>query len=435
MKCIYCNAEKDFTVSDIITFAITGAKLKKSFVCKRHNAYTNDNYEKEFVAGLDFFRSHLGLTTRNGQLIKYNVDLTVDGTKIHDITFSNKESLYAPKGILTGTDDNGNKIRMGPISRLEKISRESVIPVDTSSVVLHKTISSEDFLGFNAIHSIAKIAYEWYCFINDIEEYKEDYSDIVEYILGKKEGDFVDIIIDGNYYHAIDCLSEIGTNSIFQYDDGGFRYVVFDLWDVISYRVRICKLPNNDNSPTTYLFSVYLYHIDGTKTNNHFSVFNIDNSEKTLFRFVEPQNIDAKLWSAFSKRLERIITTTVFTIGVLKKNVDLLTSKLKKYDDKKIDLAMLLGYEEDDVLSTIQLISQLHDSIDKYDRKTSFNENVKAILQLDADIITITEGKKSDLLRMLESLDETNQLSGYMWKAINTFNDIYQNETRLLDLE
>ena len=31
MKCIYCNSEAELTSSDIITYAITGAKLTKSF--------------------------------------------------------------------------------------------------------------------------------------------------------------------------------------------------------------------------------------------------------------------------------------------------------------------------------------------------------------------------------------------------------------------
>ena len=46
MKCIYCNSDKKLTSSDIITYAIPGAKLTKSFVCETHNAFTNDNYEK-----------------------------------------------------------------------------------------------------------------------------------------------------------------------------------------------------------------------------------------------------------------------------------------------------------------------------------------------------------------------------------------------------
>ena len=110
MKCIYCNSEVELTSSDIITYAITGAKLTKSFVCKTHNAFTNDNYEKKYVADLDFFRNHLGLTTRDGKPIQYKADISVDGTELHNVKISNRESLYAPKDVVAGTDDNGNKI-------------------------------------------------------------------------------------------------------------------------------------------------------------------------------------------------------------------------------------------------------------------------------------------------------------------------------------
>lgn len=40
MKCIYCNDDKHLTVSDIIPAALTGAKLRKKFVCHTHNSFT-----------------------------------------------------------------------------------------------------------------------------------------------------------------------------------------------------------------------------------------------------------------------------------------------------------------------------------------------------------------------------------------------------------
>ena len=45
-RCIYCNSD-DLSVSDIISYALTGAKLTKRFVCHKHNKFTNDNYEKK----------------------------------------------------------------------------------------------------------------------------------------------------------------------------------------------------------------------------------------------------------------------------------------------------------------------------------------------------------------------------------------------------
>ncbi|UTY39301.1 hypothetical protein NMU03_00235 [Allocoprobacillus halotolerans] len=101
---------------------------------------------------------------------------------MHNVKVINRESLYAPKGV----DDDGKKFLMAPMDKIEKIGKGKASVVDISDVVLHKTISYDSFLGFHAIHSITKMAYEWYCYINNIEEYKEEYAEIVEYILDNK---------------------------------------------------------------------------------------------------------------------------------------------------------------------------------------------------------------------------------------------------------
>ena len=433
MKCIYCNSEAELTSSDIITYAITGAKLTKSFVCKTHNAFTNDNYEKKFVADLDFFRNHLGLTTRDGKPIQYKADISVDGTELHNVKISNRESLYAPKDVVAGTDDNGNKILMAPMERIEKISKGKASTVDISDVIVHKTIEADSFLGFYAIHSMAKMAYEWYCYVNNIEEFKEEYCEIVDYILGNKDGDFVDVIIDGNYYFAMDKLSEIGTNAFFQYDDvDGYRYVVFDFWKTISYRVRICKSPNECfHDVRSLLFELYLYHIDGSKTQTAFGAFSIDSSTKPKFNTIQPQNITIDIWRSFVKRIERIMSTMVLSVHTLKREVDELSSKLKKYDAGKIDVARLLGFEENNVVTTIDIISQLHLNKDKYDVTKSFNQNLPIILNLDSDTVARTQEDKMEFIKSLVAMDKENKLSEYIWNGISVSNEIYENEMKL----
>ena len=430
MKCIYCNSEAELTSSDIITYAITGAKLTKSFVCKTHNAFTNDNYEKKFVADLDFFRNHLGLTTRDGKPIQYKADISVDGTELHNVKISNRESLYAPKDVVAGTDDNGNKILMAPMERIEKISKGKASTVDISDVIVHKTIEADSFLGFYAIHSMAKMAYEWYCYVNNIEEFKEEYCEIVDYILGNKDGD---VIIDGNYYFAMDKLSEIGTNAFFQYDDvDGYRYVVFDFWKTISYRVRICKSPNECfHDVRSLLFELYLYHIDGSKTQTAFGAFSIDSSTKPKFNTIQPQNVTIDIWRSFVKRIERIMSTMVLSVHTLKREVDELSSKLKKYDAGKIDVARLLGFEENNVVTTIDIISQLHLNKDKYDVTKSFNQNLPIILNLDSDTVARTQEDKMEFIKSLVAMDKENKLSEYIWNGISVFNEIYENEMKL----
>lgn len=433
MKCIYCNSETELTSSDIITYAITGAKLTKSFVCKTHNAFTNDNYEKKFVADLDFFRNHLGLTTRDGKPIQYKADISVDGTEMHNVKISNRESLYAPKGVVAGTDNSGNKILMAPMEKIEKISKGKAASVDISDVTIHKTIEADSFIGFYAVHSIAKMAYEWYCYINNIEEYKEEYREIVNYILGNTEESFVDIIIDGNYYSAIDKLSEIGTNAFFQYDDiDGYRYVVIDFWKTISYRIRICKSPNENLSCVqSLIFRLHLYHIDGSKTQTVFGAFSLDSNKQPNFKTILPQDITADIWRVFVNRIGKIMSTMILSIHTLKREVDELSAKLKKYDLGKIDVALLLGFEENDIVTTIDVISQLYLNREKYDAQKTFNQNLPIILNLNGDTISRTQEDKIAFVKLLVAMDKENKLSEYIWNGIKAFNEIYENEINL----
>lgn len=128
---------------------------------------------------------------------------------------------------------------------MKKISNGDKKIINVNGIMERIKIGFDDFFDSYAIHSMAKMAYEWYCYINSIEEYKLEYQEIVNYILGISSEELVDIIIDKNYYtYIIDAVTEIGDNTFFQYDDvDGYRYVVIDFWKTISYRIKICKSP------------------------------------------------------------------------------------------------------------------------------------------------------------------------------------------------
>ena len=383
---------------------------------------------------MDFFRNQLGLTTRDGKPIQYKADLSIDGTEIHNVKLSNRESLYAPKDVVAGTDIDGNKILMAPMERLEKISKGKAASVNMSDVVVHKTVGSNDFIGYHAIHSMAKMAYEWYCYINNIEEYKEEYQEIVDYILGNTEQEIVDIIIDGNYYVMIDRLSEIGTNSFFQYDDiDGYRYVVIDFWKTIAYRIRICKTPNDCLKKVQLLpIKLYLYHIDGSKTQEVLGMFLLEENEQTYFKTICTQNITAGIWGIFTNRIGKIMTTMLLSIHILKKEVNTLSAKLDKYDDGKINVLLLLGFEENNIVTTIDILSQLYLNKDKYDMTKTFNQNLPIVLNLDSDTIGRTQEDKKKFVQLLVDKDKNNELSEYIREGINFFNEIYENEKNLL---
>ena len=164
-------------------------------------------------------------------------------------------------------------------------------------------------------------------------------------------------------------MSEVGTNALFQYDDiDGYRYVVFDFWKTIAYRVQICKSPNEATIHTSVLsLEPYFYHIDGSKSKSAFAAFSLDSTKKVAFITTQPKDVAIDLWRYFGERIAQIISTMVLSIRTLKEEVDLLSSKLRKYDEGQIDVARLLGFEENNVIAVIDIISQLHSNKDKYD--------------------------------------------------------------------
>lgn len=433
MKCIYCNSEEELTSSDIITYAITGAKLTKSFVCKTHNAYTNDSYEKKFVSDLDFFRNQLGLLTRDGKQIQFTADLNVDGVDMYGVRLSNRRALYSPKGVVVGRDIDGKKVLMAPAEKLKHIKKELVNPVDIRNVTMHKTISSDSFIGYYAIHSIAKMAYEWHCFRNNVEGYDEKYEEIVDYILGKNDSNVVDIITDGYYYYIIDQLSEVGTNSFFEYDDkNGYRYVVFGLWNTIAYRIKICKSPKDAviiRQSVAMSFDVFLYHIDGSKQKTAFGVFPY-NGEINHYEVAvtAPSKITLEKWKIFEKRIGKIIKTMILSIRILKQKVNLISEDLKKYDEGKIGFEELIGFEENDIITVLEVINRIHENIDKYDESKSFNENLASILDIKGDSITRTSEQKTKYVKSLLEMEKEGVLSSYIMNGIDAFNKVYQIE-------
>lgn len=51
-------------------------------MCRKHNAFTNDEFENTAIASLAFFRNELGLTERKGNPVKYDATVVADGMTI-----------------------------------------------------------------------------------------------------------------------------------------------------------------------------------------------------------------------------------------------------------------------------------------------------------------------------------------------------------------
>lgn len=118
------------------------------------------------------------------------------------------------------------------------------------------------------------------------------------------------------------------------------------------------------------------------------------------------------------------------SIYTLKKEVDKLFKNLEKYDLNKIDFAELLDFEDDKIVTTINVISQLYLKREKYDKQKTFNQNLKIILNVNHDIIYMTPEEKRIFVENLKTRDKEGTLSEYIKNGINIFNEIYLNEIK-----
>ena len=168
MKCIYCNSDTDLTASDIIPAALTGAKLTKRFVCKKHNSFTNDHYEKKLIGQLAIYRNLLGLTERDGDPVRYRAKVEIDGYTIESKELSDVASIVNPRNPFRAKDEDGHTVLIGELERLKKIkgaTEDKIQTIDMSSVEVSRVDDLRELLICNEVlHAIAKIGYEWHCY-------------------------------------------------------------------------------------------------------------------------------------------------------------------------------------------------------------------------------------------------------------------------------
>lgn len=426
-KCIYCNSE-DLSISDIIPVALTGTKVTKLFVCKKHNAFTNENFEQIVSSNLKFFRSSLGLLERSGKEIKYRADLIIDGITIPKVDISDRASIYEDKKRLFSGEKKGKKFLIGNVEKLKQksgVNEEDIEIVQMKDVTINYSFSLEELFASDAmLRTIAKIAYEWHCYINDIEECSiEQYKDIIECILLKKTvSQFVEIVTDNILDQCLKHVCYVGNHGLFEYVDiDGYLYVIINFWGIVLYKVRI-KNTFNPNTYKEHCYTLYVYHIDGHKSEVQF--VKIGNSE---FISLSANQAIVKQKDTYLKNLQELLTVNILTINKVAKMVELLRKDIKDYQDTTNELVRILDYESNERIVTIHLLIQLLNNQHQYNKEESFNKNLQMIYQGD-DTVSITEEQKREFVNKLVSLHKDGELIETLMKAIKLFEEILINE-------
>lgn len=426
-KCIYCNSE-ELTVSDIIPYALTGAKITRKFVCRKHNKETNEKFESDVIEKWAVVRNHLGLRTREGNVIRYRGNLQIGNVKVENAKLTDIASLYE-KQIFTATNEDGVKVKVGNVDKIKQISKEELEVFENNEVTVSCVLNLNELLASSKMkRTVAKIAYEWHCYKNDISGYDEEkYSNIIKYILYGIDSNIVEGVIDGYTYKLMEEYCEYGTHSIYEYIDvTGCCYVIFTFLNVIAYKIKVAE-NFTPNIGTTNHITMYRYNIDGTKNECCFGVIGLVNV------ISEPlENAIVKFGEFYKKNISLMLSTLVLTIYKAKQLVDKVEEDLEKYENGGIELAKFLNYEEYDRIFALLLLITLKNNEEKYDFMKGFNENIYKILSND-EIKTFNQEDKKHAIKKIIELHESGILINEIRTALEIFQHIYENEIKEIE--
>lgn len=420
MKCIYYNNESVPSVPDIIPAALTGAKLRKRFVCRYHNGFINDYYERKMISKLDFYRNLIGLTERDGDPVRFKARVEVDGYVVEEKTISDIASILDPKNPFRTEDESGHTVIIGETEQLLRIkgaTKERIQPIDMGKVEVSRVDDLRELLiSKEVLHAIAKIGYEWHCNRHGIESYDQGkYKDIVEYILTQEsEGPLVELVISQFAYVLLDSHARTGSNMAFEYDDeDGFTYVIFSLFGVLMYKVRICCHGKAVLSTTNKNFADF-YHVDGSIEGVEFVTMGLNTitSEEPTIGL---SRLCMDIKQRFSKLGERDLSR-----AYIKNNIEKIKQLLLDYKKGKLTLTQLLDFESQDRVIPVYIIEWLYTHRSEYDANDTFRNNMFRIFQTN-DRHVFTKEMKTEVIDRYIDLDQKSQFAEMLDEAIAFF--------------
>lgn len=423
-KCIYCNTTENLSISDIIPYAFTGAKLKKRFVCKEHNSHTNKEFESDSIKEWDFFRNQLGFKTRDGDSIKYKGNIVIEDIIINNAELSNKRHFYTNQ--ILSTIHNGHKVIVGNSSLLKERHGIKTDDIDSNKITIEYKFSLDKlFISQKMKRTVAKIAYEWHCYKNGIIGYQKRFKNIVSFILeGNEQYDTVECVVDAHSYTVANQLCELGTNSIYEYiDKVGDCYVVFNFWNVAIYKVRISRC-NAPICTKENLIDMERYNPDGTNDSIIFGVYSLNGGIDVISESCEVAM--RRLYNLYIRNLEMLSTHTVMTVFTLRQMVNDLIIEMNFLESGKQTISDFLEYEEWKrviLIKTLLIFSQSPE----YNFKESFNSNLQLLLGTK-EFFKVDKDDLNKLIKGIIASHESGSLISDLKKGIDFFDKCYQNE-------
>lgn len=247
-KCIYCGTTENLSDSDIIPDALTAARILNKCVCKEnHNSKMTEKFEGEVAEKLAFLTNTLNIkSSKSKHYSAYPADYKIEGIKyrakkiIRDNDFVNGKVLW----------DSSHTFGFGSPDLIEKIAKSkheadivlADVDLNDKEIEKHVNVNLDIFFNIAMFRQVAKIAFEWYCLKNSVDDFNAIFNEIITFILDGANNNIVTMVTDKNVLEKFSGFCDNGSHALFGYidKDGGISVIV-DMFGVALYNVKVCN--------------------------------------------------------------------------------------------------------------------------------------------------------------------------------------------------
>lgn len=249
-KCIYCGkGESDgikINESDIIPDGLTNAKIKFKNVCSiEHNSNFSDMFESKIINELSFLRNHLNIKTKDKNIPKYSASFI-----IKDKTYPVKKIIGASsiaKKIMSTKDKTSYIGPLVEIKKFKNLDKTKLEIIDLNNIEITENIEFKTslFISNEMYRLVSKIAYEWFCKVNEINGNLPIFKRIVEFITtgySSKIDELIEPLSNELQYKFINETYDIGSHFLYLYVNKNKISVIVSIFGIAIYKVNICTL-------------------------------------------------------------------------------------------------------------------------------------------------------------------------------------------------
>lgn len=428
VRCIYCNrSTKDgikINESHIIPDAIVNKNITYKNVCsEKHNSDFGTTFESDVIEKMKLLTHFLGIYNKDKIIQPYSSHLKINGIRVE------KKKFNQTKGIL----DNPVSVKENGIkSVLRKITQEQIDKYSDRIEIFDQLEVYEEF-DFNEIISmlysrsmlrlVAKIGYEWYCKVNQINGFHKEFEQIVKYIVETDyEGEeLVSIVNDRTFQNELHKNFDNGAYVLwidYSQQEKTF-YTMFCFLGLVLYKVKIKTTPILIWSPLKAREITYIRR-DGNESKTKIYFNNFDK----MFYSIEPEIAVANQKKEIMEQLKDIVTKFAISIKGLKPFVE----ELKKYDlTSRHKVCERLQLVTDRMIQAVLVLEILGKKKDEYNYEQDFIMNTNNLIPTENQEYALEQGSRLEFLKML--LEQETILDNIK-EGIAVYDKVYEREIK-----